>query len=396
MTGRMGPGSLSSAALSPLMKSDTWGSGAAANSTASSNFGGPENTKTRLTNLSNKLNDIDVDLANHTRTNKSFKGKLDTVQTDLEAHSKSQRKLQNSLADAEERLQRLENALMAEKSARELAGKKLQRLLEERVVKLADMLENEQEERAKEMDTLRARLRFLEERNKQLELELQDHGKQVNTISKTTIPKLTGNIDTLMKVSHQEKLKGSTGGDGDLARKFMVSVSNMEIDIHAERTARDHDTNVHKTTIQNQMIELKQAVEAEQREREVMHERVIAPVWEEVRKLQMDLEKERMSREHNVADHAQGLLEKLNLVKTNLAKSSKSIDEQQTHRLKEVDDRLWKLQTQFEQEVMDRQQVFLDIENQIGAEKADRTKSEEQVLTILDQLSDKVKASLGD
>ena len=52
------------------------------------------------------------------------------------------------------------------------------------------------------------------------------------------------------QVSHQEKLKGSTGGDGDLARKFMVSVSNMEIDIHAERTARDHDTNVHKTTIQ--------------------------------------------------------------------------------------------------------------------------------------------------
>ena len=52
-----------------------------------------------------------------------------------------------------------------------------------------------------QMDTLRARLRFLEERNKQLELELQDHGKQVNTISKTTIPKLTGNIDTLMKVS---------------------------------------------------------------------------------------------------------------------------------------------------------------------------------------------------
>ena len=40
---------------------------------------------------------------------------------------------------------------MAEKSARELAGKKLQRLLEERVVKLADMLENEQEERAKEV-----------------------------------------------------------------------------------------------------------------------------------------------------------------------------------------------------------------------------------------------------
>ena len=38
---------------------------------------------------------------------------------------------------------------------------------------------------------------------------------------------------------------------------------------------------------QNQMIELKQAVEAEQREREVMHERVIAPVWEEVRKLQV-------------------------------------------------------------------------------------------------------------
>ena len=80
---------------------DTWGSGVAANSTTSSNFGGPENTKTRLTNLRNKSNDIDVDLANHTRTAKFFKGKLDMVQTDLEAHSKSHRKLHSSLADAE-------------------------------------------------------------------------------------------------------------------------------------------------------------------------------------------------------------------------------------------------------------------------------------------------------
>ena len=63
-------------------------------------------TKTRLANLSTKLNDLDVDLAKSSRTKQTYKGKIDGMEFDVHQVALSQNKLQVALADAEDRLQR--------------------------------------------------------------------------------------------------------------------------------------------------------------------------------------------------------------------------------------------------------------------------------------------------
>eukprot|EP01006_Ploeotia_vitrea_P020926 TRINITY_DN53247_c0_g2_i1.p1 TRINITY_DN53247_c0_g2~~TRINITY_DN53247_c0_g2_i1.p1 ORF type:complete len:431 (-),score=48.22 TRINITY_DN53247_c0_g2_i1:186-1478(-) len=357
----------------------------------------PNKTRSKLSELNAKICDMDVELVNQNRTRQSKQVAIENVQADMQAYTKGQKRLQSALTEMEDRIQRLENALCSERGAREVVSKNLQLVLEERVTKLVTLLEQEEDRHNNDLEVMKARIRQLEDRNKLLEMQLCEQDKQFVFVRDTQIPKMGTHINTLLRVTEQEKIKGGGGGGGGggdgggVPKKFQTQLLNLQNDLTAERVARERDNDHHRKTIATRFGELQTQLTLERREREQVQERVIEPVWAELKKFHEEVDREKREREESVSTQSQGVLDKLNIVKTGLEKATISIDEQQNKRLRQLDDRLWKLSYELEAEVSARKEGWEEISGTLAGERKQREETEEEVFDVIEKLSNKLR-----
>eukprot|EP01012_Entosiphon_sulcatum_P011613 TRINITY_DN17112_c0_g1_i1.p1 TRINITY_DN17112_c0_g1~~TRINITY_DN17112_c0_g1_i1.p1 ORF type:complete len:379 (-),score=79.24 TRINITY_DN17112_c0_g1_i1:2-1138(-) len=354
----------------------------------------PSPTRAKLGELTARLNDLDLDLTQQHNTRQAAKQKVEFMERNLEQYNQSSKKMTIALAEAEDRIQRLENAVHAERSGHELFTVEMHRLVEERVTHLVSLLESERIQRTAELDALRTKAKALEDRNRQLEVQVAEYSKQIHDLSNGTISKVQESITSLLRASDFERRSGPSVSNTEAMRKFMVMLTTLQNELHGERVARERDVESQRKALQSEFAALRHLVDAERSEREQTNERVIGPVWKELRRLQEELENEGAERERSVANQQQQVFDRLAVVKISLERATSSIDEQQNRRLKEIEDRLWKLDAMLESEVSTRKMEYQALAQAIGSEKREREENEQELLTVLDQISVKLRDSL--
>eukprot|EP00698_Gefionella_okellyi_P025692 TRINITY_DN9481_c0_g1_i1.p1 TRINITY_DN9481_c0_g1~~TRINITY_DN9481_c0_g1_i1.p1 ORF type:complete len:474 (+),score=113.13 TRINITY_DN9481_c0_g1_i1:77-1498(+) len=348
-------------------------------------------SESKMRDMAQSLHAMDHDLENHSLARQQRQAQLQSVADDVDTILSWKRTAESNLNSHSEGIASNTSALNGLRATVEQVTRNSTMMIDERAKLLLQRVDADRSERDEMMSGLQQQISLLKERNQKLSADLDEERRVRSDVMVPRITNLEREFAALVaKVDGPDKHQEIP----NQIKALQSTISQLQLALEREKSMREADTDKVTRTMNQRIEDLRSDVAGHLAEAANTSLQTARELRTELSDLKDALTREAHTRDAADSDAARRLPAGLDQLRQEMATALESASNVTSSRLRDTDDRIWKLSAGIDREVEARERDLHGVAEALGIEKQQREAAVDSLAQILQRLQDKVRASL--
>jgi len=350
-------------------------------------------SRSRYTELGNKISGLDLSLAQQTKLRKEKQSKIDAISVEVQEVTHFLKRVEKNYGKMEKTMERIIATVNSEKNSRDVMEKALTNIVDERVGVVANLVDMERKEREGADELLQNRVQMIENSSNELIVQLDEQKKRTVDIENNVISKLKSRLANAEHKIENDRTRVNSDIK-NLTNKLQSQISELQAGLRSERLNRDRFSESLKSDINRKLEDHQHQAEQQKKDVERQVRIALTPTKSSMAKLNQDIDAMNKQREADLIATEQSFTNRLHEIEQQITRQSHESDSQLQDKFKGLEDQVWKLSYQLEKEIEVRDKNDNHMDKAVSEERKAREEDSDQLYKLIDSLCQRLKDTM--
>ncbi|EFC37398.1 predicted protein [Naegleria gruberi] len=350
-------------------------------------------SKIKFADLGSKISAIDAQVAQQEKVRKKRQMQIESIESKIDNVNTFTNKVNSRVDSTNGALEKLETQLFHERGNRERGEKNITNLIEEKFNQLSSRIEQEKNARIQENESVKKRLKNLEEQVSTVHLNIESLSQELSSQS-NQLHLLSTNFNSFLnqyKTERKQLADSIISESKETQIKFTdvkQKINNMELDVQKQISTLSNLSNAHINEITTQLEKLFTEIGTQTRQS-------TDPIWSKLEQIQNTLESQKINTAHQF-NNVQQLMnaQKMEILSEFIQPTSDKLERLIIQNDKQSKKNLFDLRADIEKQQELVNSSLNKLQDRIVSEEKVRGEGEANLLALLSKTMSRIKKTI--
>ena len=350
-------------------------------------------SKIKFADLGSKISAIDAQVAQQEKVRKKRQMQIESIESKIDNVNTFTNKVNSRVDSTNGALEKLETQLFHERGNRERGEKNITNLIEEKFNQLSSRIEQEKNARIQENESVKKRLKNLEEQVSTVHLNIESLSQELSSQS-NQLHLLSTNFNSFLnqyKTERKQLADSIISESKETQIKFTYvkqKIINMELDVQKQISTLSNLSNVHINEITTQLEKLFTEIGTQTRQS-------TDPIWSKLEQIQNTLESQKINTAHQFNNVQQSMnAQKMEILSEFIQPTSDKLERLIIQNDKQSKKNLFDLRADIEKQQELVNSSLNKLQDRIVSEEKVRGEGEANLLALLSKTMSRIKKTI--